>query len=99
MTSLHSSILALPSLPGLSPQAAQARLKPTQIPFPPPTQSVQWTLGFEPPSEIFVCGSWGVLGGYKRGKRGQVGGVDLAIMMPEVCCAVLLTWLMYQGNV
>ena len=71
------------------------RLQPVKIPFthPSPVNETEpkWKLGWEKPTELFVAGSWGVVGGYKREKK-KVGGkwevgvgkVDLAILMPDV---------------
>jgi U3 small nucleolar RNA-associated protein 22 len=87
LSAVHDFILSLPSLPGVSPKAAVQRIG--EIPFPGGTEwsplkgEVQWTLGWEKPGEVIVGGSWGVCGGYKKGK-GEMGGIDLAVVMPTV---------------
>lgn len=91
LSSIHSHLLSLPSLPSVSPRKAVARLKGVTIPFPGPDEfnplnqgdEVKWGLGWGKPEEILVGGSWGVCGGYKKGK-GAAGGVDLVAIMPEV---------------
>lgn len=91
LSSIHSHLLSLPSLPSVSPRKAVARLKGVTIPFPGPDEfnplnqddEVKWVLGWDKPEEILVGGSWGVCGGYKKGK-GAAGGVDLVVIMPEV---------------
>lgn len=91
---VHDLVHALPSLPALSPPKAVARLakgsqkgKAEAVPFPPGLEldlaEVQWKLGFEPPAEVFVGGSWAVCGGYKKGK-GEAGGVDVVVVIPQV---------------
>ena len=95
LASLHSHILGLPHLPSLSPSKAAKRLKGFKIPFVGPQEynpirgdmneleMPNWVLGWDKPEEIFIGGSWGVVGGYKKAK-GEAGGVDLLIVMPEV---------------
>jgi U3 small nucleolar RNA-associated protein 22 len=72
------------------------------IPFTEPSpldakgEEPKWKLGWEKPAEVFVCGSWSVLGGYKKGRREvstkdgkgkhevEVGSIDLGVLMPDV---------------
>ncbi|WRT70438.1 uncharacterized protein IL334_007436 [Kwoniella shivajii] len=89
LSTIHSSIIGLPSLPGLSPLKAIKRIGDgVKIPFPggdqwePTKENVKWTLGWEKPEEIIIGGSWGVVGGYKKGK-GEAGEVDLVVIMPS----------------
>nr|XP_031858971.1 uncharacterized protein CI109_005639 [Kwoniella shandongensis]KAA5526043.1 hypothetical protein CI109_005639 [Kwoniella shandongensis] len=92
LSTLHSTILSLPSLPGLPPSKAIKRVGAGAMPpFAGPAQfglgskkgeEVKWTLGWDKPEEILVGGSWGVVGGYKKGK-GEIGGVDLVVVMPS----------------
>lgn len=86
----------MPSLPALPVDSAAQRLAPLRIPFPSPSpldvagREVKWQLGWEKPREVLVCGSWPVLGGYRKGRRVEgtkeveVGAVDLGIVMPDV---------------
>lgn len=91
LSRIHDLILSLPPLPGVSPKQAVKRTG--EIPFPGGAEwspligerEVKWTLGWEAPGEVVVGGSWGVCGGYKKGK-GAMGGVDLAVVMPQVRC-------------
>ncbi|TXT04376.1 hypothetical protein VHUM_04143 [Vanrija humicola] len=90
---VHDLVHALPALSPLAPPKAVARLakgsakgKHEAVPFPAGAEldlaEVQWKLGFEPPAEVFVGGSWAVCGGYKKGK-GEAGGVDVVVVMPQ----------------
>lgn len=91
-------------------ELAAQRLAPLLIPFPHPSpleqgraKEIKWTLGWEAPKEIIVCGGWPVLGGYRKGrkiagtKEVEVNAIDLAIVMPDVsrprkCDSVELIW-------
>ncbi len=94
LAALHSTISSISPLPAVSAREAAARLKNVDIPWVGPVafspvhgkgrEDSKWTLGWEKPSEIIIGGSWGVCGGYKKGK-GEAGGVDMVIVMPEVC--------------
>ncbi len=95
LTSIHTHLLSLPSLPPLPLKMAVQRLQPVKIPFTKPSPMSEkepaWKLGWEKPTEVFVAGSWGVVGGYKREKKKVgskwevgVGKVDLAVLMPDV---------------
>lgn len=97
LTTLHDTLLSLPSIDPLSPAKALKQLK-GKIPEIAPAElrinrgkgkgkakEVQWKLGFEKPSEVFVGGSWSVCGGYKKGK-GVEGDVELVVVMPEASC-------------
>ncbi len=96
LTALHTHILAMQPLPALPVRAAAQRLAPVRIPFVSPSpldgEEPKWTLGWERPKEAFVCGSWSVVGGYKRGVKRMEGGksevevsrVDVAVTMPDV---------------
>ncbi|WVW85925.1 hypothetical protein I302_107963 [Kwoniella bestiolae CBS 10118] len=89
LSTLHSTILSLPSLPPLPPTKAIKRIgKQVKIPFTggeewdPTKNEVKWQLGWGKPEEIVVGGSWGVVGGYKKGK-GEAGNIDLVVVMPS----------------
>ncbi|KAK8853038.1 hypothetical protein IAR55_003739 [Kwoniella newhampshirensis] len=91
LSTLHSTISGMSPLPGLTPSKAMKRLDTsTMPPFAGPAEfslnrkgeEVKWTLGWDKPEEILVGGSWGVVGGYKKGK-GEMGGVDLVVVMPS----------------
>lgn len=86
LTELHSLINDIPDSPPVSPKEGLRK-----VGLPPispeefyPTKA-NWTVGYRKPGEVFVSGSWSVTGGYKRGK-GEQGGVDLVLVMPEVSC-------------
>ena len=99
LAALHSHILSLPHLPSLSPAKAAKRLKGYKIPFTGPqeynpirgdmneSEMPNWVLGWDKPAEIFIGGSWGVVGGYKKAK-GEAGGVDLVVVLPEVSMGI-----------
>lgn len=109
LASLHSHILALPHLPSLSPAKAAKRLKGFRIPFTGPqeynpirgdineSEMPNWVLGWDKPEEIFIGGSWGVVGGYKKAK-GEAGGVDLVVIMPNVSILCVMPLLLPLGN-
>lgn len=86
---VHDLVHALPALPAVSPRKAESRLGKGAIPFPGPSAlsplkgEPKWTLGFTPPAEVVVGGSWAVVGGYKAGK-GKAGNVDIVVVMPQV---------------
>ncbi|WVQ73182.1 hypothetical protein IAR50_002746 [Cryptococcus sp. DSM 104548] len=87
---VHGKILSLPTLEGVSPIKASKRLGKAKMPIVGPEEfnplkkgkDIKWTLGWEIPEEIVIGGSWGVVGGYKKGK-GEMGGVDLVVVMPS----------------
>jgi U3 small nucleolar RNA-associated protein 22 len=84
LTTLHSSINSIsPS----EPVAPREGIKKVGLPAISPREflprKVNWTVGYAKPSEVFVSGSWSVVGGYKKGK-GEQGGVDMVLVMPEV---------------
>lgn len=87
--SVHDLVHALPALPAISPRKAESRLGKGSIPFPGPAAlsplkgEPKWTLGFTPPAEVVVGGSWAVCGGYKAGK-GKAGNIDIVVVMPQV---------------
>ena len=91
LSSLHSHILSQPPLPPVRPREAVHR---TPMTFPGPEEfsplrkgaDVQWTLGWEKPSEVIVGGSWPVCGGYRK-RKGEVGGIDIVVVMPQVSLA------------
>ena len=90
MTSLHTHILSLPDLAPLPVDSAVQRLSPHVIPFldPAPTsKTVKWTLGWEQPKEVLICGDWSLMGHYRRGKKNSVvelNAIDMAVVMPDV---------------
>ena len=89
LTSLHTHILSLPTLAPLPVDSAIQRLSPHVIPFvhPAPTsKSVKWTLGWEKPSEILICGDWSLMGHHRRGKKDgvvELNAIDMAVVMPD----------------
>ncbi|KAJ9106826.1 hypothetical protein QFC19_002954 [Naganishia cerealis] len=83
-------------LPALPVNLAAQRLAPVRILFPHPSpleegriKDIKWTLGWETPKEIIVCGGWPVLGSYRKGrkiagtKEVELNAIDLAIVMPD----------------
>ncbi|OCF40806.1 hypothetical protein I317_05418 [Kwoniella heveanensis CBS 569] len=99
LSSLHSTILSLPTLSPLPPAKAYKRIAKGAInavtvpsigegldQWDPVKNDVKWTLGWDKPEEIVVGGSWGVVGGYKKGK-GEVGNIDLVVVMPSAMFA------------
>jgi len=90
LKSLHTHILSLPAIPTAPPRKAIAKLHKGGGVFQsgiPKEFSLKgdekWGLGWEVPEEIFVGGSWSVVGGYKKGK-GEMGDVELVVVMPKV---------------
>ena len=90
LSSLHDLILALPPIPLQTPRKAINHLKLAPFALPCPSEfdplkeaEVKWGLGWEQPEEVFVGGSWGVVGGYKRGK-GSAGAIDMVAVLPSV---------------
>jgi U3 small nucleolar RNA-associated protein 22 len=90
LKAIHSHILSLPPLPPLPPKKALKRLGADRdnVRFSGTEEfgldkDVKWNFGWEVPEEVFVGGSWGVAGSYKSGK-GEMGGVDLVVVMPRV---------------
>ncbi|TYJ58527.1 hypothetical protein B9479_000736 [Cryptococcus floricola] len=90
LSAVHGKILGLSSLEAVAPIKASKRLGKTKMPIVGPEEfsplkkgkDIKWTLGWEKPEEIVIGGSWGVVGGYKKGK-GEMGGVDLVVVMPS----------------
>jgi U3 small nucleolar RNA-associated protein 22 len=84
LTEIHTAINAIPDGQAVAPKDG---IRAVGLPIISPPEfyprKVNWTVGYENPSEVFVGGSWSVAGGYKRGK-GEQGGVDMVITMPEV---------------
>jgi len=84
LTDLHSVINSIPSS---EPVAPKEGIKKVGLPSISPTEflprKVNWTVGYDKPKEVFVSGSWSVVGGYKVGK-GEQGGVDMVLVMPDV---------------
>lgn len=84
----------MPGLPPLAPDLAAQRLAPLRIPFPHPSplggKEIKWHLAWQPPKEMIVCGSWPVMGGYRKGRKLQggreveVNAIDMAVVMPDV---------------
>ncbi|WVR07861.1 hypothetical protein IAU60_004904 [Kwoniella sp. DSM 27419] len=97
LTTIHSTILALPLVEALPPAKALKRLG-AHVPLvgPSPPLDAKWTLGYDKPEEIFIGGSWGVVGGYKKGK-GEQGGVDLVVVMPKLDHRYFYKRLYYLG--
>ncbi|ORX40762.1 Nrap protein [Kockovaella imperatae] len=87
LATIHSHIMSLHSLPALLPPKACKRFGQA-IPFPGPDvfhplkrADVKWTLGWEKPEEVIIGGSWGVCGGYRKGKK-EMGDVNVVAVMP-----------------
>ncbi|KAG6335422.1 hypothetical protein ID866_3669 [Astraeus odoratus] len=84
--SLRSHLMSMPSIEPRDPVGAAQALakKGVAVPFalPHPTREVKWKVGFEPPSDINVVGSWANQICVKR-KEGARFGVDLTIEMPD----------------
>jgi len=80
-------------LSGLSPvqpahplEAARKLLKKgVAVPYcnPLPTEETNWKMGFEPPQEIVLVGSWANKAAVKK-KDDRGFGIDLAVEMPNV---------------
>jgi U3 small nucleolar RNA-associated protein 22 len=90
LKSLHSHIMSLPSIPAIPPKKAIAKIRKMggEMPFVVPQEygikgDEKWGLGWSAPEEVFVGGSWSVVGGYRKGK-GEMGGVDMVVVMPKV---------------
>lgn len=84
LTEIHTAINVIPDGQAVAPKdGIRAVGLPTISPPEFYPKKVNWTVGYEKPAEVFVGGSWSVAGGYKRGK-GEQGGVDMVITMPEV---------------
>ena len=87
LLTLRSHLLSLPSIQPQSPLAAARELSKNSVavPFalPHPTQETKWTVAFEPPSDVYIVGSWANNIGVKK-KDGKYFGVDLSIEMPSV---------------
>lgn len=85
--SLHSILLALPSVKPQHPLEASKRLlkKGVAVPYPlpVPTEDTNWKVAFEKPSEIAVVGSW-INKTCVKGRDGSRFGIDLALEMPKV---------------
>jgi hypothetical protein len=84
LTDLHGVINSIPSS---EPVAPKEGIKKVGLPSISPAEflprKVNWTVGYDKPKEVFVSGSWSVVGGYKVGK-GEQGGVDMVLVMPDV---------------
>lgn len=85
LTDLHGVINSTPSSEPITPKEG---IKKVGLPSISPAEflprKVNWTVGYDKPKEVFVSGSWSVVGGYKVGK-GEQGGVDMVLVMPDVC--------------
>jgi U3 small nucleolar RNA-associated protein 22 len=84
LTELHSTINTIPASAALTPREG---IEKVGLPIISPSEfmprKVNWTVGYSQPKEVFVSGSWSVVGGYKTGK-GEQGGVDMVLVMPDV---------------
>jgi U3 small nucleolar RNA-associated protein 22 len=91
LTDLHSVINSIPSS---EPVAPKEGIKKVGLPSISPAEflprKVNWTVGYDKPKEVFVSGSWSVVGGYKVG-RGEQGGVDMVLVMPDVRPPILIS--------
>lgn len=90
LTEIHGLINSIPDGKPVNPKEGIKKIGlPTISPEEFYPGKVNWTVGFQNPGEVFVGGSWSVVGGYKRGK-GEQGGVDLVLVMPEVSAASII---------
>lgn len=90
LTELHGLINSIPSSESIPPKEGIKKIGlPTISPVEFLPRKVNWTVGYEKPTEVFVSGSWSVVGGYKVGK-GEQGGVDMVLVMPDVRLLCLL---------
>jgi hypothetical protein len=91
LTDLHGVINSIPSS---EPVAPKEGIKKVGLPSISPAEfiprKVNWTVGYDKPKEVFVSGSWSVVGGYKVGK-GEQGGVDMVLVMPDVCLSLFMS--------
>lgn len=112
LTTIHTHITSMQSLPAVPVELAAQRLAPLPIPFPNPSplegsraKEIKWTLGWEAPKEIIVCGGWPVMGSYRKGKKiagtkeVEVNAIDLAIVMPDVSSFGRKLWLKAESQV
>lgn len=87
LLALRSHLLSLPSIQPQKPLVAARALSQNSIAVPSalphPTQETKWTVAFEPPSDVYVVGSWANKISVKK-KDSKHFGVDLAIEMPSV---------------
>lgn len=84
LTDLHGLINSIPSSESVTPKEGIKKVGlPTISPAEFIPRKVNWTVGYAQPKEVFVSGSWSVVGGYKVGK-GEQGGVDMVLVMPDV---------------
>jgi len=84
LTELHSAINTIPASAAMAPREGVKKVGlPTISPPEFMPRKVNWTVAYSQPSEVFVSGSWSVVGGYKTGK-GEQGGVDMVLVMPDV---------------
>ncbi|OWT39986.1 U3 small nucleolar RNA-associated protein 22 [Cryptococcus neoformans Bt1] len=89
LTAIHSRILGMSAVESLHPAKAIKRIG-IKVPFPGPAEfsplknskEIKWTLGWAKPEEVFIGGSWSVVGGYRKEKR-EMGGIDLVVAMPH----------------
>ncbi|KAF8154805.1 Nrap protein [Crassisporium funariophilum] len=83
---LHSFLMGIPSIAPQHPLEAARKLlkKGVAVPYslPLPTEETNWKVGFEPPSDITLVGSWANKVSVKP-KDAQKFGVDLAVEMPD----------------
>jgi U3 small nucleolar RNA-associated protein 22 len=92
LTDLHGLINSIPPSAPVGPKEGIKKIGlPSISPVEFMPRKVNWTVGFQQPKEVFVSGSWSVVGGYKVGK-GEQGGVDMVLVMPDV------RYFTYGGN-
>jgi hypothetical protein len=65
--------------------SAKQAFTPVAVPYclPHPSESTNWKVGFSPPAEIMLVGSWATDIAV-RGRDGAAFGVDVALEMPSV---------------
>jgi U3 small nucleolar RNA-associated protein 22 len=82
---LSSSGFGVPSAPKSKTRTSSSQFKPVATPYslPLPVESTNWKVGFLPPAEITLVGSWATDTSVK-GRDGARFGVDVAVEMPSV---------------
>ncbi|KAF8751089.1 U3 small nucleolar RNA-associated protein 22 [Rhizoctonia solani] len=82
LMSLHEHLMNLPSIAPCKPPSTIKKRTAVPYPAPLPSQDSQWTVSFEPPSNIQLVGSW-ANGVPVRGNDKTGFSVDLAVEIPS----------------
>ncbi|GAB1522908.1 U3 snoRNP protein [Rhizoctonia solani] len=82
LMSLHEHLINLPSIAPCRPPSTIKKRTAVPYPAPLPSQDSQWTVSFEPPSNIQLVGSW-ANGVAVRGNDKTGFSVDLAVEIPS----------------